>query len=46
MESGIIVFASAHLKRVEDVPEKLFERYILLDGLGKIGKIYGAEDVA
>ena len=46
VESGIIVFASAHLKRVEDVPEKLFERYILLDGLGKIGKIYGAEDVA
>ena len=47
-ESGIIVFASAHLRRYEDVPEKLFERYALLDGLGRIGKILGSdgEDVA
>lgn len=42
-ESGICVFASAHLVRVADVPEKLFDRYILLDGLGKVGKICGAD---
>ena len=47
-ESGIHVLASAHLKRYEDVPEKLFERYVLLDGLGRVGKILGSggEDVA
>ena len=47
-ESGIQVFASAHLKRYVDVPEKLFERYVLLDGLGKVAKILGSdgEDVA
>ena len=47
-ESGIQVIASAHLKRYEDVPEKLFERYVILDGLGKVGKILGSggEDVA
>ena len=47
-ESGIIVFASAHLRRYEDVPDKLFERYALLDGLGRVGKILGSngEDVA
>ena len=47
-ESGIHVFASAHLKRYEDVPEKLFERYVILDGLGEVGKILGSdgEDVA
>ncbi len=38
-ESGIRVLASAHLKKYEDVPDKLFERYVILDGLGKIGKI-------
>ncbi len=38
-ESGIQVLASAHLKKYEDVPDKLFERYVILDGLGKIGKI-------
>ncbi len=43
VESGIVVFASAHLKRVEDVPEKLFNRYVVLDGLGKIGRIYGED---
>ena len=41
VQSGICVFASAHLTRVEDVPEKLFERYVLLDGLGHIGSIVG-----
>ncbi len=40
---GICVFASAHLKRVEDVPEKLFERYVTLNGLGRIGAVYGAD---
>ena len=42
-ESGIYVFASAHLKRYEDVPEKLFDRYVILGGLGKIKKICGAD---
>ena len=47
-ESGIRVLASAHLKKYADVPEKLFERYVILDGLGKIGKILGSDgkDVA
>ena len=47
-ESGIHVIASAHLKRYDDVPEKLFERYVILDGLGEVGKILGSdgEDVA
>ena len=47
-ESGIRVLASAHLKKYADVPEKLFERYVILDGLGKVGKILGSdgEDVA
>lgn len=47
-ESGIQVLASAHLKKYSDVPEKLFERYVILDGLGKVGKILGSdgEDVA
>ena len=40
-ESGISVFASAHLVRFEDVPEKLFARYVFLNGIGKIGKICG-----
>ena len=39
MQGGICVFASAHLTRAEDVPEKLFSRYIVLDGLGQIGSI-------
>ncbi len=43
VESGICVFASAHLKRFEDVPEKLFERYVVLDGLGRIGEILGGD---
>lgn len=43
IESGIFVFASAHLVRLADIPEKLFQRYVLLDGLGRVGNIYGAE---
>lgn len=46
IESGIFVFASAHLKRVRDVPQKLFERYVVLDGLGHVGAIYGADERA
>lgn len=46
VESGIFVFASAHLKKFEDVPEKLFSRYVFLDGLGKIGRICGEDGVA
>lgn len=42
-ESGIRVMASAHLKRYADVPDKIFERYVILDGLGKIGKILGSD---
>lgn len=38
-ESGIAVFASAHLKRYADVPQKIFARYVILDGLGKVGSI-------
>lgn len=43
IESGIAVLASAHLTRFEDVPQKLFSRYVLLNGLGKIGKILGED---
>lgn len=43
VESGIIVFASAHLTRFEDVPEKLFDRYVLLKGLGQIKEIRDRE---
>lgn len=42
-ESGIRVLASAHLRRYDDVPDKLFERYVILDGLGKVGKILGED---
>lgn len=47
-ESGIQVLASAHLQRYEDVPDKLFNWYVLLDGLGKVGRIWGEDgrDVA
>ncbi|MDE5897037.1 MAG: hypothetical protein K2H43_04410, partial [Clostridia bacterium] len=34
VESGITVFASAHLTRREDVPDRVFLRYITLNGLG------------
>ncbi len=48
LEGGIAVFASAHLKKFEDVPEKIFSRYVLLDGLGQVNKILNEEgkDVA
>ncbi len=36
VQSGICVLASAHLTRVEDVPQKFFSRYVLLKGLGEI----------
>lgn len=39
VDCGITVFASAHLKFFSAVPEKLFSRYVFLDGLGRIGKI-------
>lgn len=44
-EGGIEVFASAHLVHIEDVPEKLFDCYVSLSGLGQIGDIVGAENV-
>ncbi len=43
MFAGICVFASAHLKRYEDVPKKLFSRYVILNGLGRIAEIRGSE---
>lgn len=45
MESGVCVVASAHLYKVEDVPMKIFDYYVLLDGnsIGKIKGIYGAD---
>ncbi len=43
VEGGVTVFASAHLTRFEDIPNKLFSRYVFLDGLGKAGKILGAD---
>ena len=43
VEGGIVVLASAHLKRWEDVPMKLFSRYVLLNGLGTVGEILDAE---
>ena len=42
--AGICVFASAHLVRLSDVPRKIFDRYIFLDGLGSVGRICGADD--
>lgn len=42
-ESGICVLASAHLRRYEDVPEKIFSRYVILDGLGSVGQILDGE---
>lgn len=39
IQGGIQVFASAHLKNLSDVPEKLFSRYVLLGGLGKVERI-------
>lgn len=41
--SGVRVFASAHLTRSEDVPKKIFSRYVLLKETGKIAKICDGE---
>lgn len=43
IDGGIIVFASAHLTSYECVPEKIFSRYVILNGLGEIGKICGKD---
>ena len=42
ISAGIHVFASAHLVRFEDVPEKIFDRYLFLSGVGQIGKVCDA----
>lgn len=39
IDGGICVFASAHLTSFEKVPQKLFSYYVLLDGLGRVGRI-------
>ncbi len=39
--SGICVLASAHLTKTEDVPQKIFQKYVLLQGLGEIKRICG-----
>ena len=36
---GVMVFASAHLTRYEEVAQELFSRYVLLSGPGKIGAV-------
>lgn len=43
IQGGIYVFASAHLTRAEEVPEKIFSRYVILDGLGRVGNIIGED---
>ncbi len=43
LKCGISVLASAHLRRAEDVPERLFSWYVRLDGLGKVGEILDSE---
>ncbi len=43
IEAGVKVFASAHLTSLEGVTERIFERYILLDGLGNVKQILNAE---
>ena len=40
---GVCVFASAHLTRFEDVPQKLFARYVILKGVGGIGQVLGED---
>ena len=42
ISAGIHVFASAHLVRFEDVPEKIFDRYLFLSGVGQIRKVCDA----
>ncbi len=41
--ANIKVFASAHLARYADVPAKIFARYVILDGLGRVGEIVDGE---
>lgn len=43
IRGGVRVFASAHLTDVRYVPEKLFDRYVLLSGVGKIAAVFDAE---
>jgi len=43
VEGGVKVFASAHLTRYEQVPQKLFSYYAVLNGLGMIGSILNGE---
>lgn len=43
MDGGVFVFASAHLCDIANIPQYIFDRYIVLDGLGKIGTVYGAD---
>ena len=43
MQAGVCVFASAHLVRMSDIPKNIFERYVMLDGLGEISQICGAD---
>ena len=45
VNSGICVLASAHLLDPEKVPEKLFDRYVCLDGLGAIKGIYCPDEL-
>ena len=42
VESGICVYASAHLTGFESVPEKLFARYVMLNRIGEIGCVCDA----
>ena len=43
VEGGVNVFASAHLTRFEDVPCKVFSRYVVLAGLGRVGTVLDGE---
>ena len=43
VEGGVNVFASAHLTRFEDVPCKVFSRYVVLEGLGRVGTVLDGE---
>lgn len=41
--AGVKVFASAHLQCAENVPEHIFDRYVILNGLGSVSKIVKAD---
>lgn len=43
IQGGVCVLASAHLAKYADVPQKIFSRYVLLDGLGRVGSICGED---